>query len=216
MAIAYVNGATGSNVNGSPKTSLSAAAFVATAGNTIIVGFRAMSNVTVTDTAGNTYYRVVHNYGATNIGDMSMFYAKNITGHASNVVTASGDSSGYLEICVAQYSGLDKVSPLDVGGSINNSVVSNSVTSPSFTTTQANELIICFATIATLAATFTAGSGYTLRNATAASVFQEKIVSSIQSSVTATITANVSYGFGITVMTLKEEISNQANFLAFF
>lgn len=219
MAIQYVNGATTSNLTGTSITSLSTPSFNATTGNLIIVGFRSSDGATVSDTAGNTYTRVVNAFGVTNVGTLSFFYAKNITGNANNVVTVSFNSGGYQEVCVAQYSGCDKNNPLDVGGSTNTTSgsSSSSITSPSFSTTTANQLIICFATVSNnTTVSFTAGSGYTLRNTGVVSSLQERIVSSTQSSVTASISASTNYYWGLSVMTFKEELTTNSNFFQLF
>jgi len=90
-----------------------------TAGNTLVVcvggnAVSAQSVTGITDTAGNTYTKVAH---AFNTGDQyrqEYWYAKNIIGHATNIVTATWSASiEYRGIVVMQYSGLDTTNPLD-------------------------------------------------------------------------------------------------------
>jgi hypothetical protein len=118
MAIAFVNQTTGTNDAGA--TSLPATAASHTAGNLLVVGVVWTNNVAAnvpTDTALNTYVStgVKVNNGTTD--HIEIFYAKNITGNASNVVTANfAASAAFRRIVVLQYSGCDTVAPFDVGG----------------------------------------------------------------------------------------------------
>ena len=108
MAIAYVNGNTGTS-DGSSGT-IAATAINATSGNAIVVcvvNYTAGRYVTgVADTASNSYNRLGSTYTA---GDLTIEFwlAMNITGHATNVVTAtfSGNAS-YRRIHVLQFSGV--------------------------------------------------------------------------------------------------------------
>ena len=101
---------------------------------------------------------------------------KNITGNANNVVTANQAGSWSANmISVVQYSGLDTVNPLDTTN-YKTGVSGTSITSDTFTTSSPDELIIMFAAQTAGEVTFTAGSGYTLRNndTTTFTTFQEK------------------------------------------
>lgn len=188
MAIAFVNSARGGSVLGG-QTAYTIAAMNVTAGNLIVVGIRSAYNrhTSVTDTAGNTYYAVPNP-----AGNAKLWYAKNVKGHASNVITVHfSPADDYVECIAAQYSGIDTVDPLDANA---NGVVTGSttITSGAFTTKYKDELIICALDVEGSGTTWTAGAGYTLRenNPDYTIIFQEKIVSTIQTGVTASASNN--------------------------
>jgi hypothetical protein len=203
MAIAYVNGSHLDEVSGVAAGSASAPAINAVTGNFIVVGTRGVNITGVADTAGNTYTKIAYYAGAgsTNI---TFWYAYNITGNASNIVTATfASNTGYYNIAVAQYSGIRTASdPLDVYDTAQ--ATGTSVTSGAFTTTNANDLIICYAANNSIAGTNSAGAGFTLRSAGALATFQEKIVSSIQTGATVSISNSSSVGWAFATMTFKD------------
>jgi hypothetical protein len=109
--VAYVNSATGADPSGGTKTSLSTASFSATAGNLIVVGVRQATDVTipsgVTDTAGNTYTHVAGADSSFGSGELTVWYAANVTASASNVVTATwATPHTYTSVIARQYSGV--------------------------------------------------------------------------------------------------------------
>lgn len=118
MAILVVNRAEGFSSSTTP--SLNTSATNHTTGNLIYVWINIQNSgaaVTITDTAGNTYIQIgsplQENPGGGGGNWESQFYAKNITGNASNVINASwaGTPSGYNALVAYQVSGLDTVSP---------------------------------------------------------------------------------------------------------
>lgn len=103
----------------SSVSTLATASASTTTGNLIWVWANAQNSgatITVTDTAGNTYTQigtpVQSNPGGGGVNYGYQFYAKNITGNASNVVTMHGTFAGYTVIAMYEISGLDIVSPL--------------------------------------------------------------------------------------------------------
>lgn len=151
MAIALVNHVEVQDLTGSSFTTLATAAFVATAGNLIVIGLGQDTNTTrpssITDTAGNTYTRVVGADATPGSLDLiTLWYAFNITGNASNVVTAHwAGNHEYGSMNVMQFSGVLTTDPIDVGTSAIATSPATSITSGSFTTTQADEVICVFA-----------------------------------------------------------------------
>lgn len=132
--MAHVNSQSGGSTGAG--TTVSTSAFSATSGNCIAVAVSTYENTavvsSVTDTAGNTYTRVrgdTHSFA----GSQEIWVAKNITGHASNVVTATFSASvaSGRRINVSQFSGRDPSSPVhdsDVGSvTFGTSVTSGSV-----------------------------------------------------------------------------------------
>ena len=114
----------GTGVTGSEDpstTSIASAAKSTTTGNLLVAivksehGSTTVSVTDITDTAGNTW-TIVANAHRSAIGDPSvcLAYAKNITGNAANVVTATLSPAGdFRRIIVEEFSGLDTTSPED-------------------------------------------------------------------------------------------------------
>lgn len=209
MAIAYVNSALGTFTDG-PASSYAFPATSLTAGNLIVVGLRATRGSSIissiSDTAGNTYSQA--GAGTQDAGggtQLELWYAKNVSGNASNIVTVTlAASIQFIAGVTGQYSGIDTSSPLDTSavGSANPSF---SVTSASFTTAQADELIVSFSQVAATGGTWTAGSGYTGRGSDNQKVtfLQDKIVSAIQTGVTTSASQTSNSPISIQVATFK-------------
>ena len=208
MAISIINsntsgdGASSSNTIQIPATSL-------TSGNLIVIGIRYNSSTatcSISDTAGNTYTQA-GSYILNGTDRISMWYAKNTIGNANNVVTVSlSVSCTYRYASSIQVSGLDIINPLDTtaSGTVSNGTV---ITSGSFTTSTVKEIIISMAQVASIAGSWTAGTGYTkqvdsYQNVTS---MQYKVVSEIQTSVTTSMTNTNSADLkSIIVATFKE------------
>lgn len=118
MAIAYVNGFCSSTASSASTVASDAQSH--TTGNTIIVfvsnytsgGYKTVSGVA--DTAGNTYTKCGGDYGGDANQNNVCYVATNITGNASNVVTATFNAAAtYRVISVLQYSGLATSSVYD-------------------------------------------------------------------------------------------------------
>ncbi len=197
--LAQVNTARASNATGSLVSSLQTSAFVATAGNLLVVGSRHgtdfVSAITATDTAGNTFTAIGSlTVNSPNLGVGQMLYAKNITGNAADQVTCTFAAPvAYNDCIVLQISGVDTGTPLDVhsetgvGASATNSCITGS-----FTTTVANEALVSYCTAASLNAVFSPGAGYNVdvQDADGLGAIESKIVSAIQTGVTATTSFN--------------------------
>ena len=144
--------------------------------NVVVIGWRnATSNITsVTDSAGNVYTSAVSTFRGNGVSQ-AIYYAANIKSAAAggNTVTVSFDrQTPYVDVRALEYSGLDPVSPLDVGRSANGSgALANS---GSVTTTAANALIVGGGY--TLGAFSGAGSNFTSRIVTFDGVAQDRVV----------------------------------------
>ncbi len=205
-----------SNENsGVSATTIATSGTTHTAGNLLAVGCSwnvsgADPTITVTNTAGDTFTQVdKFQDGFTLIGTAT-FYAKNIIGNASDVVTCTLSSARTTPgISVLEFSRLNASSPLDqhVTG---NTDTTSTVTSGSFTTTSAAEVIVAFGCAYTELnpQTWTAGSGYTIptngASSFGASVGEYKIVSTTQTGVTSSLSWSVSNFMNIGVMTFKQ------------
>lgn len=168
MAIALVNKTTGTSDTGA--TTLAATAASHTTGNLIVVGVVWSNNVTAsipTDTAGNTYVSTTFKANNGTSDHVEIFYAKNVTGNASNVVTAHFSASAtFRRIFVYQYSGCSTTAPFTTGeGSTGTAASTTSVVTGSFSTAIANSVLVAFMGGSGSESADTAGSGYTLENA---------------------------------------------------
>lgn len=108
--------------------------------NVVAVGWgdSTSSVSSVTDSMGNLYTRAV---GPTANGTLqqSIYYARNIAAGSNSVTVTFNQSAKFPDMRILEYSGLDKVVPLDVTAAATGS--GTSASSGSATTTSANELI---------------------------------------------------------------------------
>lgn len=162
MAIAFVNRTEGFSTSVG-SSSQAAAAASHTAGNLVWAWLYTQTNLTATlaDTAGNTYPQIGSAFAPT-VGFFSMFYAKNIIGNASNIVTATFSTptiggSTYVALGVRQFSGCDTTSPL-VGTLQTGSGTGTAIASG--TVTVSGQSVICAGIEGN--PTLVAGSGYSL------------------------------------------------------
>lgn len=141
--VAYINTSTSGN-NSTPVDTKATASLSVTTGNFIAVNIyysNATSTVTsVTDTAGNTYYHVT---GAPqqNTVTSDFWYAYNITGNASNVVTVTLSATApWFGVDQVQFSGVKKISdPLNAYSKF---VDATSPGTGSITTTATNTVVM--------------------------------------------------------------------------
>jgi len=167
-AITLVNQVSAGDKTGLLFNSISAPPANHTAGNLMVVICRNGSNLqnqnAPTDTAGNQFVGLTPAMDA-GTGVIQMWYAKNIKGNASNVVRCNFPSSdAWLTISVLQYSGADPNNPLDSQTSGNGSNVATSGAVPAVTPSRIGGLVVVGATVNNVGMTFSAGSGFTLRD----------------------------------------------------
>ena len=87
--------------------------------NVVVVGWNdTTSTITgVTDSAGNSYALAVPLARGSGISQ-AMYYAKNIAGGANTVTVTFNQPAAYVDLRVAEYGGVDRVSPLDGSASM--------------------------------------------------------------------------------------------------
>ncbi|MBV8143050.1 MAG: hypothetical protein JOZ60_13510, partial [Verrucomicrobia bacterium] len=130
--------------------------------NVVIVGWNSTTvNVSsITDSNGNTYQLAI---GPTtfpsNSLSQSIYFAKNIAKGSNTVMVNFSGPATYPDIRIAEYSGLDPTSPLDVVKGATGTGTSSS-TGP-FTTTNASDVLVA-ANIVT-SSTTGAGANFTSR-----------------------------------------------------
>ncbi len=208
----------GTPVNANPypvywASSISTPATSVTAGNFIVVGVTyfkesGQSINTVRDNAsggGNSYTRAT-TVTAGNPGYVNeIWYAKDIKGNNSNVITVTFSSSvRYLSLTAAEYSGIDTVSPLDTTA-ISTTQTGITVTSDPFTTIRANELIIGYAQVSAAGQAWTPGVNFLTRkeDEDRMTLLEDRIVTQVQTNITANATVNISSPKTITIATFK-------------
>src|SRR5262245_24157022 len=162
LAFVQVNAAT-PQINQSQVSVTYAGAQAVGDTNILVIGWNnATSNITsVTDSAGNVYQLAVPTARGDGLSQ-AIYYAKNIKAAAagSNTVTVTFNAStAYVAIRALEYSGLDLVTPFDVGASA--SGTSNLANSGAVTTSAAHELVIGAGM--TAYAFSGAGTGFTTR-----------------------------------------------------
>jgi len=171
----------------SAGTSIVAPIVSHTQGNLIAVFISALNpgTMSISDTQGNTYTAATT---ATNHGATGQWFYTFASATGDNIVTGSfTNNATYRFIRVLEYSGISTTNPVDVQGA----GINNSATSPAFTTTSANELILVGWHTNTSAYCY-AGEGYTLVpndycKESIARPVEQRIVSSIQTNATASI-----------------------------
>jgi hypothetical protein len=138
-----------------------------TTGNLIVVavknynisGYATVSSIA--DTAENSYTKAKDNDGLfTSIG-MEIWYAKNITGNANNIITVTfSKSTGNRYISVAEFSGADKTSPL-IGTAAQTNGNTRAHSSGNVESVNIGDLLIGHCGNSGSAVNYTAGTGFT-------------------------------------------------------
>ena len=152
--------------DGANNTTVASAAKNTTTGNLLAVcvttqeGAGSTTIDSVADTAGNTYTAGTH-YGAGGGGGMARwFYAYNITGNASNVVTATmSGNTRYKGIHQVEISGLDTTSAVLSGQSGGVALGSATISPGNITLSAAG--IFLYGVVATNDRSFTPDGAYT-------------------------------------------------------
>ena len=151
-----------------------------TSGNLIVVylTWTNANSVSVTDTNGNTYASVGSRttWGVSSNMSSQVFYAKDIKGGANTVQATFGTAiTSWADMYIHEYSGIDKVNPVDV--SAVNDGTAAAMSSGSATTTKANDLI--FGAGASSGNVNQAGTGFTSRSSSFGNRTEDKDVTSV-------------------------------------
>src|SRR5216684_3305282 len=164
-AISHVQQTFNSDPTGTTHTAFSATfGLNTTSGNAIIVGVtygNVDPTITVTDSRGNTYARAIKTYDIRHSQGVAIFYAVNIAGGASHVVTVNFSSgTNYLGLGIHEYSGLSALDAVSGNTGSGTSLSSNSAT-----TTANGDLAFGNGVEDSIgnSDTLTPGSGYTKR-----------------------------------------------------
>lgn len=187
MSLAVVNTSTSFSAGATP-TSVSGA-FTLTTGNTVLVGLRIGINqltvLSMTDTAGNAYRQLTGR--ATGASGLIVWYASNVIGNATNVITAVHNSAANCSFVIVQISGAVAF-PIDVWA-VSGTTTTTTPTTAAFTTVWPTDMLVVFGNQDTTGHAWSAASGYTLQGQDSQNFMgvATKTVSSIQSGATASI-----------------------------
>jgi RHS repeat-associated protein len=179
-----------------------------TTGDLIVVGVTdngtSVPTNAITDNKGNTYTRAVQVENTSTDDYAAIFYAKNVTGGSSFAVTMTSTVAGSL--AVQEYSGVATSTPLDQIAT--STGASGNPTSGNVTTAIDHELYFGLAWNGNNGATWTAGTGYTLRenitnNASAERLATEDKVVTTATTTAATFTTSSTEAFAAAIATFK-------------
>jgi hypothetical protein len=132
------------------------------AGDLILVAFDFDTNTTptsVTDSQGNTFTQAGAQLTSPGGARSRVYYAKAIKGGADTVTVNLSANSAWIELYLAEYSGVDQVNPFDAQAGASGSP--GAVSSGSATTTVAGDVIFGYCVGD---ATCTVGSGFAARS----------------------------------------------------
>ena len=198
MSIAFVQQAVSADANGS-VASVSVTITAGTTGN-LICGMVTFANTqtltSVKDNNGVTYNIVDTINDTANGQSAASFYKENISGAPTSIIATFSAADTFTRIEVQEWSGIATVSPLD--GHNGQADASTPLTTATFTTTADGNLIYgAVVNDGASGSTFSAGSGFTLRNQGSGAGVTNCIAdeSQIQSIASASTVAT----FGITV-----------------
>lgn len=206
----YAGGTSGFDIGGGGHTTQASGTLTVPSGAFLLAcvfGANISNTFSVADTGStNTFTALTkHNRGDNALAGQC-FYAKNAVAVTNDVFTATySTATAYTSINVYLITGADTVSPVDVdfGGT----GTSTSVTSNTFSTTFANEILLASMPGNGSGCPCSVGSGFTQAAATASGGggydAEYKNVTSIQTNITATYTLNTSNAWVIVGAAVK-------------
>lgn len=161
--------------------------------NVVVVGWNDSTATvsSVVDTSGNIYSLAAAPVVQSGTATQAIYYAKNILGAgagANSVSVAFSAAARFVDIRVAEYSGLDTANPLDVSAGAQGT--SSTANSGSVTTTNANDLLVGANLVQS--STTGPGAGYTSRGITPdGDILEDRVVTATGSySATAVLDKN--------------------------
>ena len=163
------------SANRSSGTSSSSSALSSNtvAGNLVVVGLTFSSSAafsTITDSQGNVFTQTGQELTTPGGARSRVYYARNVKGGPEAVTVSLSQSANFLLIYVAEYSGVDQVTPVDVQAGATGSAAT--VSSGNATTTVSGALIYGFCVGDT---TCSAGSGFAVRSSMYGNLIEDMI-----------------------------------------
>jgi hypothetical protein len=204
--------AVGWNTSGGSSSSIatSTASITLVAGNAVVICGRLSTTgetLTYSDSTGLNSYTPLTPVSDGN-STLGCGYALNVSAGTNVTFAASwGTGSPYLGVVAHQYSGVLTVSALDIGATASGGS-STTQTITGLTSVQANEVVMMFDSLETLPVTYTAGTlnGVAMNiGGTGGALFasEDLVVSTSLSSVSATMTTNISASWEMAAVSLK-------------
>lgn len=204
---------------GSLAASVTTAAISSTTGNLLVAdmsfytGNGVFSSIDDTATGNNTWSvaRAVNTSAAS--AQISQYYAKNITGHASEAVKATATANAYVVLAVLEISGADTTAPLDVGGNATSSATTSHPVSTSATTTQADTIAVGLASSMLVTNAITEDGAYTTQSSdvTISTTRQGTRIVSAAGVQTRTVTTAGNIGLNLHIATYKQAAAGGAS-----
>jgi hypothetical protein len=133
-----------------------------TAGNLILVGFNFNSTVSfasIADSQGNVFKQVGNQLTTPGGASSRLYYASNIKGGADAITVTVSAPSTYLEVYLSEYSGVNRITPIDAQAGASGSA--GAVSSGGALTSAAGDLIFGFCVGDS---TCTGDPGYSIRS----------------------------------------------------
>jgi hypothetical protein len=143
------------------------------AGDIVLVAFDYDSNSvpsSVTDSQGNVFYPVGNQLTSPGGSRSRVYYAKNIKGGADTVTVNLSANSGYIELYLSEYTGVDQKNPIDAQAGASGHA--GSVSSGNSTTTTTGDVIFGYCVADW---TCTAGSGFAARSTFNKNLIEDKL-----------------------------------------
>jgi hypothetical protein len=170
------------------------------AGDLILVAFDYATTAvpsSVTDSQGNAFTEVGNQLTSPGAARSVVYYAKNIKGGADTVTVTLSATSGWLELYLSEYTGVNQTNPIDA--QVGASGSAGAVSSGNATTTVAGDIIYgyCVGDGAC-----TAGTGFTTRSNLDSNLIEDELAGNA-GSYTATGTAN--NGWTMQMVALKPQ-----------
>ena len=168
------------------------------AGDLILVAFDYDTNTTpssVTDSQGNVFTPIGNQLTSPGGARSRVYYAKNIKGGADRVTVNLSANSGWLELYLSEYTGVDQTNPIDAQAGASGGA--GAVTSGNATTTVAGDVIYgyCVGDYAC-----TAGSGFATRSNLNGNLIEDRLAGTAG---TYAATGSANNGWSMQMVALK-------------
>lgn len=201
------NSATSADNTGTTFSTWTAGPIPLTAGSFALACLKINATISsVTDTAGNSYTGLASVSHAG--GTAQCYYAANVTGNSSNTTTFHiSSAAAFPTAIVREYYGVATTSPIDVNTTAFGTTGGESITSGTFSTSTANEVVAAFGLFYVQGQNYKAGPGYSLEilgsAGTSFAQSQQTLSTLTNATVSAYFTSNTGSGWVMNIVSLK-------------
>jgi len=168
------------------------------AGDIVLVAFDFDLNSvpsSVTDSQGNVFYPVGNQLTTPGGSRSRVYYAKNIKGGADTVTVNLSANSGWIELYLSEYKGVDQMNPIDAQAGASGKA--GSVSSGNATTTMTGDVIYAYCVGDWVC---TAGSGFAAHSTLNGNLIEDKLAGTAGTYVA---TGSANNGWSIQMVALK-------------